>query len=195
MEIFRKKIVAVPIALVVVLLSTIFSVNRTLGAACQEVEAGFHSGVVYEGYKRPSIESHLDLRLNRAATIISIAVNYDELQDHTDYIRNTREALLHALERGSVRSCYTANEMLQEAVTGWALAAEDTMFTEREAMILDTCLSDFTESARAITESGYNESVMEFIRTTYDVFPTRILAAISGVDAPEYFDHMNQELS
>jgi len=187
MDFFRKKIVAIPLSFILVVLATLFSVNRSLGALCREVEDGFYSGVVYDGQKRPSIQSHLNTRLERSATIVSIAASHEDLEEQTDAIRDARDWLLFTLEDGYIRGSFAANEALQEAVTALTLTLENAVLSERETQLLETCLSDFTEAFRAISECGYNETVREFIRTTYDRFPTNLLAMLSGVRAPEYF--------
>jgi hypothetical protein len=190
MELFKRKSVAILVTALAVVLSTMYSVNRTLGAACQEVTDGFYEGVFVasDGYRHPGISTHLNLRLDRANAIVSIAANYAGLEAQTAAVGDARDKLLAATESGSLSAQFDRNAELQAAVTALESAAANVSLSERDRENLDTCLSDMNGALAAIEDAGYNEAVRAFYRSTYYVFPTEFLASVSGVSAPELFE-------
>ena len=55
MDFLKKRPVAIILALIIVVGSTLLSVNIKLGSKCQTITDGFYSGVTYNGYEHPSI--------------------------------------------------------------------------------------------------------------------------------------------
>ncbi len=190
MEMFKRKPVALVVTALVVVLSTLYSVNRTLGAACQEVTDGFYDGVFVEadGYRHPGISTHLTFRLSRADAIVSITAGYADLETETAAVKEARDSLLAATETGSLSTQFDRNAELQTAVATLESAAVNVDLSEQDRENLDTCLTDMSGAQTAIDDAGYNESVRAFYRSTYTVFPTEFLASVSGVSAPELFE-------
>ncbi len=188
MEALKRKPVALLLTAVVVVLSTLLSVNRTLGERCQEVTDGFYQGVVADGYRQSSISSHLQMRLDLSNSIAAVTSAYEALSGQTEAFRQAREQLLAAVSSADIDAQYRKNAALREAAKALREAAEDVTFSERDRKILDTCWRDFDGAQAAIDKSGYNDAVREFYRSTLNVFPTRFLAEVSGVKLPELYE-------
>ena len=190
MELFKRKPVALLVTALLVVLATVYSVNRTLGAACQAVTDGFYEGVFVEadGYRHPGISTHLSFRQSQAVAIVSITANYSGLEAETASVKEAAERLLAATESGSLSAQYDRNTELQAAVAALESAAANVSLSERDRENLDGCLTDMSGAQAAIEDAGYNEAVRSFYRSTYTVFPTEFLASVSGVQAPELFE-------
>ena len=180
MQFLKKRSVALLIAVVVIALSTILSVHRSLGAECATVEEGFYSGL-------NGMHSSISYQLNQCAryanSLASISSGYSDLDDLTFELRAARNELL---EGGSISMQYDDYLRLLEA-----FAAVSTELGSRElgshADDYDYCVSGFDGVCRTIAASGYNESVREFRNSTLRAFPANVLYRIAGVDAPELF--------
>ncbi|MGI5936197.1 MAG: hypothetical protein ACOX7I_05310 [Oscillospiraceae bacterium] len=193
MEILKKRPVAIIITAVIIFLSTVFSVNRTLGAECQKVRDGFFTGVVYEGYTRKSIAIQLKTRIDAANAVASITANYSQVEIETQDLRDARNRLIDALNeaksgKASLKTVYNANKELQDAFDNLEKGMEAIELSEREAENFKNNRSDFYGAQAAIEKAGYNEAVHEFYRTTLNVFPTNFLWRISWVDPPELYE-------
>jgi len=188
MEALKRKPVALLVTVVVMVLSTLLSVNRTLGAACQRITDGFYEGVYVDGYKQPGISAHLQERLKLVNGITAVTANYSSLDIQTGALKTARDHLLAATQSADIAAQYRQNAALEEAAAALLNAAADVAFSEREQKMLDTYWSDFDGAQAAIKKSGYNDTVREFYRSTLNVFPTKFLAAASGVKEPELFE-------
>ena len=188
MSILRKRSFAVVIALIVVCLSTLLSVNRSLGSAAEKISDGFYSGVKYDGYVHKSIYSQLEQRSGAAAGLVAIGANYTSLDDVTDTLRSARDDLVGTMDGGDIAAMYRANTALQSAYEAFVYAAQDAGLTTRELQGLDSYVDTLSGAQSVIASAGYNESVREFNRKTFDRFPAGLLAPIAGVDAPVLFE-------
>ncbi len=185
MSVFEKKPVAILITVLVVILATIYSTNHFLGNACQEVTDSFYEGVETDGYRHASINSCLESRCSYANGLLTVASNYDELSEEADTVRDAR---LRLLEADSLHAKYTVNSELQNAVELLSAAMNTVSLSSRDQEMAETYRSQFDGAGDAIASSGYNEAVRAFERETFNVFPARFLALISGVKAPELFE-------
>ena len=196
MEKLKKRPVAFLIAVLLVIGSLLFGVNRSLGQEVRAVEDQFFTGVydADRGFSRPSIHSQLTRRATAALRILSIGEHSHgeeaSLQAPGVELRAAREGLVDLLEAGaSPRVLFQADQDLTAAVDRYyallhplAVIAQgedlETLETEHEAM---------QNAARVIKESGYNEAVGVFNRTVLGQFPLNILRGIVFVQPPELF--------
>ena len=188
MSILRKRSCAVVIALVVVCLSTLLSVNRSLGSAADRVADGFYSGVKYDGYVHKSIYSQLEQRSGAAAGLVTIGANYVALGDVTEALRSARQELANTMDGGDVAAMYKANTALQTAYEAFVYAAQNAGLSTRDQKGVDSYADTLSGAQNVIAAAGYNESVREFERKTLSRFPAGLLAPIAGVDAPVLFE-------
>ena len=189
MELLKKRSVAIIIAVLIVLLSTVYSVNRTLGAKADAVGDGFYSGAYYEGYVHKSIASQLEARVDTASALLAVAADYSGLSGECASLRAARDGLEGMLEgEGGVASLYDANAELEtafRALYSELLAAGP---SDRDRDSAELYEFDFSGAQRVIANSGYNESVREFRRDVLGEFPAGFLARVSFVSAPELFE-------
>lgn len=180
MQLLKKRSIAMLIAVVVIALSTLLSVHRSLGAKCAAVEEGFYSGL-------NGIHSSISYQLNQCAryanSLASLSSGYSDLDEQTDTLRTARNLLL---DGGSISEQYDAYLLLIDAFseTSAELGSKNLGSHTDD---YDYCVSGFEGACRTITASGYNESVREFQNTTLRAFPANLLYRIAGVDAPELF--------
>jgi len=185
MSILRKKSFALVLVIVVILASTLYSVHRSLGAKCQAVTDGFYSGVEYDGYVHKSIYSQLEARVNASMGLITKCSSEEALTNAVAQLRISRQDLSDALEGSSLAAMYAANVSLQSAY--------DQLITEMDAIGFErdtataTYISTMDNSQYVIDSAGYNEAVWSFRNNTLNVFPTRILAFLARVNAPQLF--------
>lgn len=185
MTILKKRWFALLLTVIIIILSTAFSVHRTLGAACQEVSDGFFTGVSVDGYAHKSINSQLEKRSDAANGLVSVLANYTGLEAVTITLRDARNALLDA---DDIKKKFEANIELQKAFEYAAAAVADSGLTDRELAAVSEYADTFSGAQNVIDNSGYNESVREFQRNTLNVFPTDIISALLGVKSPELFE-------
>ena len=187
-ETLKKRPAAIIITAAVIILSTLFSVHRTLGAKCREITDGFYSGVRYEGYVHPSISKQLDERSDSANGVITLAKNYSDLDREAEELSAARAGLIEAVANKDIPDMSKANRALQGAFDNLISAAAEVDVSERDAKGLDAYLKNFKGAQYIIDNSGYNESVREFYRRTLNVFPTNMLSGPAGVEKPQLFE-------
>ena len=174
MEFLKKRPVAVIITVVVILLATLFSVHRSLGARCSQVEDGFYTAV----------GPYLSSCAEAANGMFTVACNYPELEAETTALRTARNALLDASD---IPGKYAAYNQLRTAVSDLNTAMETVALSETAQRNFSGYNSTFDTAVNGVAAAGYNDSVREFTRTTLDVFPTNFLAGIAGVEPPALF--------
>ncbi|HIT29210.1 MAG TPA: hypothetical protein IAC26_00035, partial [Candidatus Scatomorpha stercoravium] len=57
-----------------------------------------------------------------------------------------------------------------------------------ERPLVDEYETAYNGAQKMIEENSYNSEVLEFMRSTYNKFPTRELAEFAGVNPPETFN-------
>ena len=181
MNFFKKPVVAIILA--VILCSSILMVNTQakLGNEIDAVEDAFFTNV--EG--QPSIYTRLLEKLQAVNGVWTILNRYDSeaaqsLADEQDYLQ-------WACESTSINSMYYANEDLNAEFSSALRTLEGYELTEDEQADLDSYVETYNGAQKMIEENSYNSSVTSFNRSVYDTFPTEILAAFAGVNAPERF--------
>lgn len=187
MNFFKKRWVAIVIAVCTVWGSLMLSTDIKFGAECQKITDGFYDGVEYNGYKHPSIASHLRNIAGYADGIVTIANRY-ELD--SDELSSANEDLKLGLsyskgDESYIYFCY--DELLGELRV---IEAElyDKELSERDKSGLDQYVDGIAGAQSAIDEAGYNESVSEFMRKNGRGLAYE-LAMLADVDLPEYFGY------
>ena len=185
MKFFKKPVVAVICTVLIVLLSTSLSVKTKFEKKCLEVVDGFYDGELYTGETEVSIAKHLADICGYSLEIIEIAEAYDIDADDALYcVDDIQYGMTEWYDDvGYIHYCY--EELIEEIeILNQQLYAEP--LTAAEQQQLSALNWNISESTDAISESGYNESVRQFIRRNMQ-FPTDLLCDIAGVYPPEYF--------
>ena len=181
MSFFKKPVTAILLA--VILCSGILMVNTQvkLGNEVDAVEDAFFNNV--EGQR--SIYTRLLEKLQAVNGVWTILNRYDS--DAAQELANEQDYLQWACESTSINSMYYANEDLNAEFSSALRTLEGYELTEDEQADLDSYVETYNGAQKMIEENSYNSSVTSFNRSVYDTFPTEILAAFAGVNAPERF--------
>ncbi|SHI05971.1 hypothetical protein SAMN02745823_02151 [Sporobacter termitidis DSM 10068] len=185
MAIFKRRSTAALIALIVVVLGTLFGVHRSVGGETAKIEAQFYSGVYLkdEKYTQPSIQSQLDKRNPAALGLVSVASNYPELKDMTDALRSAQHELADA---GTIPEKYAANEKMQAAYVKLNAALAQRELKDNEKASAASYAGTLDGAQSVIGKSAYNSQV-EALRNKLRGFPVNILKNLAFVQYPDYF--------
>lgn len=187
MAILKKRWAAFVIAALIISLSTVWGANRSLGAACQEVSDSFYAGVYDSswGTTRKSISSQLTKRTDAASGVETILNNYPELEAEASALKSAR---LDIINTDDIQRKYDANKTLTSAFGDAVDALNELDLPEREQKMVSEYSSAFKGAQNTIDESGYNDLVREFERSTLNVFPTNLLKTVALVNTPVLFE-------
>lgn len=185
MSFFKRRWVAVVVAVCSVWASLMLSTDVKFGAKCSEITDGFYNGVYYNGYSHPSIASNLRNISGYADGIATIASRYDiDTDDLLDSNEDFKLSLSYS--RGDERYIYYCYDELLGELRSVEDALGSIELSDRDKSGLEQYTGNISGAQKSIDESGYNESVSKFIRE-YDHFPTFTLAEMAEVELPEYF--------
>lgn len=181
MGFLKSKSGAVVLAALVVVGSTLLNTRVKLGAAVDEVEDLFFTD--RDGEK--CIYSRLEEKLSASNGYAAVLASYDE--EAADTLYHERDSLLWACEDDDIDYMAWCNAELDKAFgdAERALAACELSESDREDA--EYYAEIYNGAQKMIEENSYNSSVTSFNRSVYDTFPTEILAAFAGVNAPERF--------
>ena len=186
MQIFKKRGAAITVAVIVMVVSALFGVHRSVGRAAKKVEKMFYDGVYVsgEGYRQASIQDQLDQRLSAAMTLWSIASNYDELSGEAEELRASRAALADA---ESISEKYGANLALSQSCDRLTEKLASVSLNERDKNEADDCIYRLEAAQKLIDSSSYGDEVDGFINGTMKKFPVKYLKSLAFCKYPEYF--------
>lgn len=181
MNFFKKPTVAVILAVILCSGILVFNTQTKLGNEIDAVEDAFFENV--DGQR--SIYTRLLEKLQATNGVWTILARYDE-QAAQD-LANEQDYLQWACDSASISSMYYANDDLT-AELNQALRTLDTYeLTEDEQADLDSYVEAFNGAQKMIDENSYNSQVLDFVRSTYNKFPTKDLAEFAGVYPPDTF--------
>jgi hypothetical protein len=179
MEALKRKPVALLVTVVVMVLSTLLSVNRTLGAACQRITDGFYEGVYVDGYKQPGISAHLQERLKLVNGITAVTANYSSLDIQTGALKTARDHLLAATQSADIAAQYSRTRHWRRPPR----PCETPRRTWRSRSGNRKCwipTGAISTGAGGHQEVGLQRHRAGILPSTLNVFPTKFLAAASG---------------
>ena len=181
MNFFKKPTVAVILAVILCSGILVFNTQTKPGNEIDAVEDAFFENV--DGQR--SIYTRLLEKLQATNGVWTILARYDE-QAAQD-LANEQDYLQWACDSASISSMYYANDDLT-AEFNQALRTLDTYeLTEDEQADLDSYVEAFNGAQKMIDENSYNSQVLDFVRSTYNKFPTKDLAEFAGVYPPDTF--------
>ena len=172
MKLLKNRAVAIIITVVCSISALLCGVHFSLARQCSKIEAGFYDGVVYDGYKHPSIDEQLSERCAASLGIISM------LDDDT--AKELTEARRALLDAETISEKCTANDKLQRAYER-VKPFIGTSEAEKEY------ISAMDNTQRLINDSGYNDSICLYDKTVLNAFPIRLLKNIVNAKLPEGF--------
>lgn len=185
MSTLKKRSTAVLIAVVVIVIGTLFGVHRSVDGQTDKIEALFYSGVYItdEKYTQPSIDSQLKKRDTAALGLVTVANNYSGLKTLTNALQEARLALDNA---STIPEKYTANEKMQAAYKSLYASLTQQNLKANEKTSSDSYASTLDGAQGVIEQSNYDGVVSDYIRTL-DAFPVNILKNLAFVRYPGYF--------
>lgn len=182
----KKRSSAILIAVIVIILGTLFGVHRSVGSETSKIEAQFYNGVYLkqENYTQPGINAQLEKRADAVLGLVTIANKFSDLASLTSSLRQARQELLDA---DGITDKYLANEKIQTAYKELSVSLSRMSLSSTE-MAATTKYSQTLDGAQsAIKNSDYNKVVGEFRTGTLGAFPVNILKNLAFVKYPEYF--------
>ena len=185
MKLLKNPLVAVLLSLLIVVLSTLLSVDLKLSRKVENVANGFYEGVKVSGSVRPSIASALSDLCDAGDQLAVIADNYgldtDSLLAGAADLRLSLNARSH-----DAHAIYGEYSRFNKALMVLEDALARTGLSDRHREQLEDLEETIAYGREAIANAGYNESVSAFLRRC-DRFPTRQWADMFGIRYPSQF--------
>lgn len=184
MKKFTKKIIALFAAFIIILSSTLLSVDLKLSKEFAKVTDGFYSGLLANGNKEQSLHSQLLIVGKEASNLAAIAgrngLDVDEFKNKAEYF--SRDVI--TMQDDISYICYCYQELLDELMNvGQSLSGLDLSVNDEASAV--NSLQNIMNAQSLIDSSGYNESVRQYIAALQS--PTLFFAELADVDLPEYF--------
>ena len=186
MGFFKNKTVAIILAVILVIASTLLATHVKLGNKVNDITEGFYNGINYDGYLHPSVFTQLKNISSSCLGISTIAMEYGIDTTSLNDARSHLETNLDGKE-GNIKELYANYSDLTAVATQVINELKTKTLNERDQTGFSQYLTNYDGAIATIESSGYNESVSTFINGSYHSFPANILAKLSGVKAPAYF--------
>ncbi|MCR5088108.1 MAG: hypothetical protein K6C08_01180 [Oscillospiraceae bacterium] len=178
---FSQPKVALIITVVLCLASTLVSTHFRFGNKCGEVTGKFYAG------SASSVASELKALCSEAERLVVLGAGYgvDGVEDSKAAVNDIRAQLQNGSSEGKI---YDSYETLLRALFDLETALSRQQLSEEDAAILAEAQHNAAECKKELDELGalYNVDVRIF-RNQYR-FPTPLLAVLSGVRMPQYFE-------
>lgn len=175
----KHPITALIIAILACGFALVMNTQMKLGESVQAVEDGFFTSVAGER----SIYSRLEEKLDAANGLWTVLEGVDA--NAAQSLSDARSGLLTAYESRDISAMYDANSELDK-VYAEAVNALDGAESMQNA--LDSYTTNYEGAQKMIEQNSYNSSVLEFMRSTFNKFPTSELASFTGVEPPVSFE-------
>ena len=184
MKLFKKRIIAVLVAILIVVSSTLLSANIKLTKEFRDVTDGFYNGVLVDGKRDTSIHSQLLIVGKEAANLAAIAerngIDVSQFKSDADYF--SRDVITMQDDISYINYCY--RDILEKITeVSYSLTAVELSQNDETAAI--NSLQAIMNAQSLIDASGYNESVRQYLSSLPIL--TEFFAELAGVWPPEYF--------
>ena len=185
MTILKNRKFALLLSIVLMAVVLLLAVHVSGSRAARKVEALFYSGTNSAGSTNTvAIDDQLSVRADAAMGMVSVAVNYPELEQSAQTLRQARNDLLDA---STIGEKYTANEALTSAAQKLTDEARSAGLSQRDADGFDGYVQRLSGAQTVIEQNTYNEKVQQFTDKVLDKFPLSVLKGIASVKSPEEF--------
>ena len=185
MKFLKNPFVAVLLSLLIVVVSTLLSVDVKLSRKAENVANGFYEGVKVSGSVRTPVASNLGDLCDAADQLAVIADNYGldtaSLREGTDTLRRSLGSRV-----GDAHTVYGEYSRFNQALLVVEDALERTDLSERHSEQLEDLVERIEDDREDIARSGYNESVSAFLRVG-NRFLTRRWAQMFDIAYPTQF--------
>lgn len=178
----KHPITALLIAIIACGFALVMNTQSMLGEKIQAVEDGFYTSVAGER----SIYSRLQEKLDVANGLWTVLEGVDT--GAAQELSDARSGLLTAYESRDIAAMYDANSELDKAYSDAVKALDGAELDENTQSALDDYTTNYEGAQKMIEQNSYNSSVLEFMRSTFNKFPTSELASFTGVEPPVSFE-------
>ena len=188
MKLFKNRIFAILLTVVVAVLATLLGVYRTANRMTHQVEAMFYDGVYLknEGYTQPGIDSHLNNASNAALGFATIAVNYPELSEKSENLVLARRELLAVVGVGDKSAAAVRMwDRFSDIVDAMSNDLPDGDMSGRDMAAMTQYFNTFVGAYNAISVSVYNDKVTEYLDGRS--FLARAFGALVSAREPDRF--------
>ena len=185
MNVLKKPVFAFILAVIVVIASSLISIDVKLSRRCDRISDGFYVGLTVKGERQPAPAECIRTMCADAEDMILKAANYGI---------DTQE--LNSLTTGLKQHISSRSEELNDLFEDFCLFYSGTLMLEnqlknaplsdRHKTELSESFDEFEQMAKTLAASGYNDSVGKFLNS-YDRFPARQFADLLDIEFPEYF--------
>ena len=185
MNVLKKPVFAFILAVIVVIASSLISIDVKLSRRCDRISDGFYVGLTVKGERQPAPAECIRTMCADAEDMILKAANYGI---------DTRE--LNSLTAGLKQHISSRSEEPDDLFEDFNLFYSGTLMLEnqlknapisdRHREELSASFDEFEQMAKTLAASGYNDSVGKFLKS-YDRFPVRQFAELLDIEFPEYF--------
>lgn len=185
MKALKNPIVAVFLAILVVVSSTLISADIRLTRECREVSDGFFDGVMVNGTLQPAISANLEELCFSADALAAVADRYEVNGEELRLSSSALRAKLNQTKADipGLRSLYMALrdelDLLEDLLSRADLSEGDASAVGQNREKIRTAIA-------AIDASGYNDSVRQFRRRVQG-FPVTLCEKLGVVRLPETF--------
>ena len=178
----KHPITALLIAIIACGFALVMNTQSMLGEKIKAVEDGFYTSVAGER----SIYSRLQEKLDAANGLWTVLEGVDT--GAAQELSDARSGLLTAYESRDIAAMYDANSELDKAYSDAVKALDGAELDENTQSALDDYTTNYEGAQKMIEQNSYNSSVLEFMRSTFNKFPTSELASFTGVEPPVSFE-------
>lgn len=185
MKFFKNPIVALILALILVVVSSVLSIRIKYGNECTDVTDAFYDGVYVNGEYEASIAEQLQ---NICAYAEEIALIADSNNVDADIISSEVFYLKSEINYSSEAISYIHSLYLDvlSAVKKTQLELNAGELSPGDQNKLDELLAQIADAQALIKASSYNETVRLFIRKNSGAL-TSFMMDFAGVYRPDYF--------
>ena len=188
MNFFKRPFVAVLLSALIVLCSTLVSINVKLESKCDAVSDIFYEGVRISGVDYPAMAEPMKQLCALTDDIILIANNYGidtgELSQRLDDLELAMQ--YSADDVSYIGSCYgeyfKALRIVESQLQSTGLSERHRTAMDEYSAQIETCSVTIDQGAK-----GYNEKVRSFLKS-FDKFPTSFWTEVTGTSLPGYFN-------
>lgn len=188
MNFFKRPFVAFVLSALIVLCSTLISINVKLQSRCDAVNDIFYEGVSISGMAYPAMAEPMKQLCALTDDVILIAGNYGiDTGELSQRLEDLELAMQYSDDDVSyIGSCYGD---YFKALRGVQNQLQNTGLSERHQTAMEGYSAQIGEYSAAIAQgaAGYNERVRSFLKS-YDKFPTDYWASVTGTWFPGYFN-------
>ena len=185
MKFFKNPFVAIISCILIVVLSSIISINVKLGNECEKVIDSFYVGKLHNGTISTSIYGDIVNMYELAENVVVVADNYgiDTRKLVSDIAELKDELNFKKPDSGEIYSEFTEFYSNLWAVT---LELSNTQLSQRHLEYMSSASQEINSLKSSIESSDYNNNVRVFYKK-FDRFPANLFAEIFDIDYPEYF--------